>query len=81
MSTLSYNSTNQLVVTIDDHSLVKKVTEAIKLLKGVSSVKAYRLEDDVLNSPSYKAAMRDIKDGNVTTYASSDEMFKDLMES
>ena len=47
MSTLSYNSTNQIVVTIDDHSLVKKVTEAIKLLKGVSSVKAYRIEDDV----------------------------------
>ena len=53
----------------------------VNSLKGVSSVKAYRLEDDVLNSPSYKEAMRDIKDGNVTTYASSDEMFKDLMES
>ena len=53
----------------------------VNSLKGVSSVKAYRLEDDVLNSPSYKVAMRDIKDGNVTTYASSDEMFKDLMES
>ena len=81
MSTLSYNSTHQILVTIDDSSLVKKVTEAVKLLKGVSSVKTYHSEKNVLESASYKAAMRDIEDGNLTTYASSDEMFKDLMGS
>lgn len=81
MDTLSYSTSSQILVTINDRTLVKKVAEAVKLLKGVSSVKTLRPEDNILKSASYKAAMNDIKNGNVTTYASSDEMFKDLMES
>ena len=33
MNTLTYNSQSQLIVTIDDMSLVKKISEAVKLIK------------------------------------------------
>ena len=38
MNTLTYSDKSQLIVTIDDISLVKKISEAVKLIKGVSSV-------------------------------------------
>ena len=34
----------------------------------------------ILQSASYKAGMEDIKKGNVTSYSSSDEMFRDLLK-
>lgn len=80
MNTLSYNSQSQLIVTIEDASLVKKISDAVKLIKGVTSVRIYKPNDQILQSASYKAGMEDIKNGNVTSYSSSDEMFRDLMK-
>ena len=37
-------------------------------------------DNQILHSASYKAGMEDIRNGNVTSYSSSDEMFHDLME-
>ena len=36
-------------------------------------------DNQILQSASYKAGMEDIKKGNVTSYSSSDEMFRDLL--
>ena len=80
MNTLSYNSQSQLIVTIEDASLVKKISDAVKLIKGVTSVRISKPNDTILQSASYKAGMEDIKNGNVTSYSSSDEMFRDLMK-
>ena len=80
MNTLTYNSQSQLIVTIDDASLVKKISDAVKLIKGVTSVRFSKPNDQILQSASYKAGMEDIKNGNVTSYSSSDEMFRDLMK-
>ena len=80
MNTLSYNSQSQLIVTIEDASLVKKISDAVKLIKGVTSVRISKPNDPILQSASYKAGMEDIKNGNVTSYSSSDEMFRDLLE-
>ena len=80
MNTLSYNSQSQLIVTIEDASLVKKISDAVKLIKGVTSVRISKPNDQILQSASYKAGMEDIKNGNVTSYSSSDEMFRDLMK-
>ena len=33
----------------------------------------------ILDSPSYKAAMRDVEQGRITTYKSADDMFNDLI--
>ena len=80
MNTLSYNSQSQLIVTIEDASLVKKISDAVKLIKGVTSVRISKPNDPILQCASYKAGMEDIKNGNVTSYSSSDEMFRDLMK-
>ena len=80
MNTLTYNSQSQLIVTIDDASLVKKISDAVKLIKGVTSVSVSKPKNQILQSASYKAGMEDIKNGNVTSYSSSDEMFRDLLK-
>lgn len=80
MNTLTYNSQSLLIVTIEDTSLVKKISDAVKLIKGVTSVRVSKPNDPILQSTSYKAGMEDIKNGNVTSYSSSDEMFRDLMK-
>ena len=69
-----------MIVTIDDISLVKKISQAVKLIKGVSSVSVSKPKTNILQSESYKAGIEDIKKGNVTTYSSSDDMFNDLMK-
>lgn len=80
MNTITYNNQSQLIVTIDDISLVKKISQAVKLIKGVSSVSVSKPQTNILQSESYKAGIEDIKKGNVTTYSSSDDMFNDLMK-
>ena len=80
MNTLTYHSQSQLIVTIDDMSLVKKISDAVKLIKGVTSVRISNPDNQVLQSASYKAGMEDIRNGNVTPSSSSDEMFHELME-
>ena len=80
MNTTTYNNQSQLIVTIDDTSLVKKISEAVKLIRGVSSVSISTPKNSILQSASYKAGLEDIKNGNVTSYSSSDEMFCDLMK-
>ena len=67
MNTLTYNSQSQLIVTIDDMSLVKKISDAVKLIKGVTSVRISNPDNQILQSASYKAGMEDIKKGNVTS--------------
>ena len=37
-------------------------------------------DNQILQSASYKAGMEDIKKGNVTSYSSSDEMFRDFLK-
>ena len=61
------------------YHLVKKISQAVKLIKGVSSVSVSKPKTNILQSESYKAGIEDIKKGNVTTYSSSDDMFNDLM--
>ena len=80
MNTVTYNNQSQLIVTLDDISLVKKISQAVKLIKGVSSVSVSKPKTNILQSESYKAGIEDIKKGNVTTYSSSDDMFNDLMK-
>ena len=80
MNTITYNQQSQLIVTVDDISLVKKISQAVRLLKGVTSVSVSKPKINILRSESYKAGVEDIKKGNVTTYSNSDEMFNDLLK-
>ena len=57
MDTSVYNNSSQIVLTIDDRSLVKRIADAVKLIKGVTAVQIKQADDDILKSASYKAAM------------------------
>ena len=79
MDTSVYNNSSQIVLTIDDRSLVKRIADAVKLIKGVTAVQIKQADDDILNSASYKAAMKDLREGNVTSYESAHDFFDSLM--
>ena len=79
MDTSVYNNSSQIVLTIDDRSLVKRIADAVKLIKGVTAVQIKQADDDILKSASYKAAMKNLREGNVTSYESADDLFDSLM--
>ena len=68
-----------LVLQVPDESLVTKVKQACKMLMGVASVKVQKpKEHDITKTAHYKAAMDDVKNGRVTTYASLEDFYKEM---
>ena len=68
-----------IVLQVPDESLVTKVKQACKMLMGVASVKVQKSkEHDITKTAHYKAAMDDVKNGRVTTYASLDDFYKEM---
>jgi hypothetical protein len=60
---------------------VAKVKQACKMLMGVTSVKVQKTSqrvDDITKTAHYKAAMDDVKNGRVTTYASLEDFYKEM---
>lgn len=75
-------SPTELIVSIDDQSMVKKIRQALQLMKGVTSVKVKRhksTEELILNSSAYKESMKDVEQGHVFEAASVDDMFKQIL--
>ena len=71
----------QILVNIEDMSMLKDIKKAISLLKGVASVKVKRAtkkEYDITKTAGYREAMDDIKNGRVTTYDSVEDLFQKL---
>ena len=49
------------------------------MLMGVASVKVQKSkEHDITKTAHYKAAMDDVKNGRVTTYASLEDFYKEM---
>ena len=68
-----------IVLQVPDESLVTKVKQACKMLMGVASVKVQKPKEyDITKTAGYKAAMDDVKNGRVTTYASLDDFYKEM---
>jgi hypothetical protein len=70
-----------IVLQVEDESLVAKVKQACKMLMGVTSVKVQKTSqrvDDITKTAHYKAAMDDVKNGRVTTYASLEDFYKEM---
>lgn len=63
----------QILVNIDDLSMLKDIKKAISMVKGVGKVIVPRRRK--LYS-SYELSLRDLKEGRVTTHASVDDYFK-----
>ena len=71
----------QILVNIEDMSMLKDIKKAISLLKGVASVKVKRAtkkEYDITKTAGYREAMDDVKNGRVTTYDSVEDLFQKL---
>lgn len=73
----------QILVNIEDMSLLKDIRRAISLLKGVASVKVQKPVApktlDVTQTAGFHEAMEDIKHGRVYHADSVDEMFKQIL--
>ncbi|MBR3522444.1 MAG: hypothetical protein IKP84_04465 [Prevotella sp.] len=68
-----------IVLQVPDESLVSKVKQACKMLMGVASVKVQKpKETDITKTAGYKAAMDDVRNGRVTTYASLEDFYKEM---
>ena len=66
---------------VADESLLTQLSNACKMLKGVTSVKVKRSnakEIDVTKSAGYQEAMEDIREGRVTEYSSLEEYFQQM---
>lgn len=63
-----------LIVTVDDSNMLKKVRDAIKMLRGVSSISVLTPKKTEM-----ELAREDAKAGRVTKWNSVDEMFSSVL--
>ena len=64
----------QILVNIEDMSMLKDIKRAISMLKGVGKITVPRRK----RYSSYELSLRDLDEGRVTTHASVDEYFKNF---
>ena len=67
-------ATGQLIVDIEDMSLMKNIKKAISMLKGVAKVTAPRRP----KLSSYELALKDLDEGRVYDYESLDDLIKEI---
>lgn len=65
----------QLIVSIDDASMIGKIRSAIKMIQGVAKVSVPRVRKTGL-----ELAREDVRQGRVTHWNSAEEMFDTLMK-
>lgn len=73
-----------LVLQVPDESLVSKVKQACKMLRGVASVKVQKPKAspktlDITKTAGYREALEDVKQGRVYHADSVDDMFKQIL--
>lgn len=72
-------SSNQIIVTLESDAVIADIKKALKLIRGVASVKVQKpKEHDITKTAGYRAAMDDVKHGRVTTYALLDDFYKEM---
>lgn len=64
----------QILVTINDMSMVKDIKKAIGMLKGVGKITIPRSK----RYSAYELAQRDLEQGNVYSYDSLDDFIKEM---
>lgn len=68
---------SSIVLNIQDESLLTQIKRACQLLKGVSAVKPI-IVTDITQTAHYREAMEDVRQGRVTEYNSTEDMFAKL---
>ena len=64
----------QIIVNIEDMSMLKDIKKAISMVKGVGKITVPRPK----KLTSYERSLRDIEEGHVNEYASVDDFFKSM---
>ena len=62
----------QILVDIEDMSMLKDIKKAISMVKGVGKITIPRRK----RMSAYERSLRDLDEGRVTTHASVDDYFK-----
>ena len=70
----------QLILTINDESMLSQIKAACKMLKGVIDVRTVKEKKiDITQTTSYKEAMEDVKAGRVYHAESTEDMFQQIL--
>lgn len=67
------SSQQQLIVTVEDPSLINDLKRAIKMMRGVSKISVKRTKKTGMD-----LAREDVKAGRVISYSCKEELFNDL---
>ena len=62
----------QIIVNIEDMTMLKDIKKAISMVKGVGKITIPRRK----RYSAYELSLRDLDEGRVTTHASVDDYFK-----
>ena len=68
-------SSPKLIVTVDDSSMLNKIKNAIKMLRGVGNISVVTPKKSEMD-----LAREDVKAGRVTKWNSVDEMFNTVLK-
>lgn len=74
MNTMTIPAPGQLIVDVEDISLLKNLKKAISMLKGVAKVTIPRRQ----KLSSYELALKDLDEGRVYEYNSLDELINEI---
>lgn len=73
MANTSTAASQQLIVTVEDASLINDLKRAIKMMRGVSKIAVKKQRKTEI-----ELAREDARAGRVIEYSSKEELFKDL---
>ena len=78
--TTSISSSNQMIVTLEDNAMIADIKRALKLIRGVASVRMARVTDDNRISPALYARMKKAREeyakGETISCSTPEEMQK-----
>lgn len=74
MNTMTIHSPGQLIVDVEDISLLKNLKNAISMLKGVAKVTIPRRQ----KLSSYELALKDLDEGRMYEYNSLDALINEI---
>ena len=70
----------QLILNIEDASMLTQIKKACSLLRGVNSVKVVKQKPkDLSSTKGYQEAMDDVRAGRVHKAESADDMFTQIL--
>ena len=73
-TTVENPAENQILVSVEDASLLKDLKKAISMMRGVTKVSLPRRR----RYSAYELSMRDLQEGRVNSYESVDDFFQKM---